>query len=232
VRKGSDVIEYTLQKPDANKRSSRYDVVYKMNGSVFTIVETVSELGGTLRDCFEDNIYYVYELKGEDILPTVNKIAPKLQYNLEINTGGDVEFVVEEFGGRKNVYYRMHLLQAMEQIYIQTATDEMKRQVNGLNNVYKTVPYGYDGKPCNYIVKMIRIPNTENKYPYRFMDIIGIIVQYGITVGDEDVDSRADDMVDMEVDDEGRKKRQHNSDSDSYASLKTTTDFYSKKDDI
>jgi hypothetical protein len=99
-------------------------------------------LGGTLRDCLEDNIYNVYELKGEDILPSVNKIAPKLEYQLEINTEGDVESVVEEFGGKKNVYYRMHLLQAMEQIYIQTATDEMKRQVNGVNNVYKAVPYG------------------------------------------------------------------------------------------
>jgi hypothetical protein len=231
VRKGSDIIEYTLQKPDANKRSPRYDVVYKMNGSVFTIVETVQELGGTLRDCFEDNIYNVYELKGEDILPSVNKTAPKLEYQLEINAEGDVEFVVEEFNKRKNVYYKMHLLQAMEQIYIQTASDEMKRQVNGVNNVYKAVPYGYDGKLCNYIVKMIRIPNTENKYTYRFMDIIRIIVQYGITVGDE-LDSRADDMVDLEIDDEGRKKRQHNSDSDSYASLKNTTDFYSKNDDI
>jgi hypothetical protein len=117
VRKGSEIVEYTLQKPNANTISPRYDVVYKMNGSVFTIVETVLELGGTLRDCFEDNIFNVYELTGEDILPTVNKIAPKLEYHLEINTEGDVEFVVEEFGGRKNVYYRMHLLQAMEQIY-------------------------------------------------------------------------------------------------------------------
>jgi hypothetical protein len=203
VRKGSDIIEYTLQKPNANNRPPRYDVVYKMYGSVFTIVERVEELGGALRDCFEDNIYNVFELTGEDILATVNKIAPKLEYQLEINTEGDVEFVVEEFGGGKNVYYRMHLLQAMEQIYIQTATDEM----------------------------MIKIPNTENKYTYRFMDIIGIIVQYGITEGDEEVDSRADDIVDMEVDDEGGKKRQHNSDSDNYASLKTKRDFYSKKDD-
>jgi hypothetical protein len=78
-------------------------------------------------------------------------------------------------------------------------------------------------KTMYFIVKMIRIPNMENKYTYRFMDIIGIIVQYGITIGDEDVDSR--------MDDKGGKKRQHNSDSDSYDSLKTTRDFYSKKDD-
>jgi hypothetical protein len=116
VRKGSDVIEYTLQKPDANKRSPRYDVVYKMSGKVFTIVEIVQELGGVLRDCFEDKLDYVFELTGEEILPIVNKIAPKLEYNIEINSEGDVEFVVEEFGGKKNVYYRMHLLQAMEQI--------------------------------------------------------------------------------------------------------------------
>jgi hypothetical protein len=83
----------------------------------------------------------------------------------------------------------------------------MKRQVNGPNNVYKVVPYGYDGRLCNYIVKMIKIPNTEKKYTYSFMDIIGIIVQYGITVGDEDLHSRADDMVDMEFDDGGGKKR-------------------------
>jgi hypothetical protein len=41
VRKGSDIVEYTLQKPDPNTRSPRYDVVYKINGKVFTIVETV-----------------------------------------------------------------------------------------------------------------------------------------------------------------------------------------------
>jgi hypothetical protein len=62
-----------------------------------------------------------------------------------------------------NVFYRIHLRDGLEQIYkAQTVTDEIKTKINGVNNIYKVVPFGYDCSLSNYIVKMIKIPNTDN----------------------------------------------------------------------
>jgi hypothetical protein len=39
----------------------------------------------------------------------------------------------------------MHLREGMEQIYKEkTAADEVKTKINGLNNIYEAVPFGYD----------------------------------------------------------------------------------------
>jgi hypothetical protein len=91
----------------------------------------------------------------------------------------------------------MHLRDGIEQIYkTQIATDEVKTKINGVNNIYKAVPFGYDSKLSNYIVKMIKIPNTDNKVTYRFMDIFEIIDQHRITVSyndDNDNNNNDDD---------------------------------------
>jgi hypothetical protein len=74
-------------------------------------------------------------------------------------------------------------MEGMEQIYReQTVTDEVKTEINGENNIYKAVPYGYEGSLCNYIIKMIKIPNTVNKFSYNFMDMFEIIEQYHIKI--------------------------------------------------
>jgi hypothetical protein len=39
-----------------------YKIVYKMDGLVHTVVETVKELGCTLRDCFEDKTPLIFQL--------------------------------------------------------------------------------------------------------------------------------------------------------------------------
>jgi hypothetical protein len=68
------------------------------------------------------------------------------------------------------------LREGIEEIYRgKTATDEIKIKINGLNNICKVVPFGYDGRLSNYIVKMIKIPKTDNKFTYSFMDIFEII---------------------------------------------------------
>jgi hypothetical protein len=55
-----------------------------MDGSVFTIVESVKELLGTRRDCFKD-YGVVFVLIKEEILPNVIKVAPPLQFEYNIN---------------------------------------------------------------------------------------------------------------------------------------------------
>jgi hypothetical protein len=147
-----------------------------MDGSIYTVVETVKELDNTLRDCFENKNNLTFQLTGHSMLPGIPRIPPKMEYKLNVNQYGDVVFILEIFNKRKNVYYRMHLRDGIEQIYkMQTVTDEIKTKINGVNNIYKAVPFGYDGILSNYIVKMIRIPNTDYKITYRFMDIFEII---------------------------------------------------------
>jgi hypothetical protein len=64
-------------------------------------------------------------------------------------------------------------MEGMEQIYReQTVTDEVKTEINGQNNIYKAVRYGYDGSLYHYIVKMIKIPNSINKLSYYFIGYV------------------------------------------------------------
>jgi hypothetical protein len=79
---------------------------------------------------------------------------------------------------------------------VQTASDEVKTKINGLNNIYKAVPFGYEGRLSNYIVKMIKIPNTDNKFTYSFMDLFEIIDQYHIAVSYNDDNDNNDDYDD------------------------------------
>jgi hypothetical protein len=60
-----------------------------MDGSVHTVVETVKKLGDTLRDCFENN-FHGFLLVGDAVLPEVNKNAPPLRFEYDINDYGDV----------------------------------------------------------------------------------------------------------------------------------------------
>jgi hypothetical protein len=207
-----------------------------MDGSVHTVVETVKKLGDTLRDCFENNSV-AFLLVGEVILPEVNKEAPPLRFEYNINDYGDVAFILEEFENRKNVLYKMHLTEGGEEIYKrQTVTDEMKVQVNGENNIYEAVWFGVEGDLYNYIVKKIKIPNTNNRFTYRFMNIFEIIDQYRVAPrqsgGDDELDSRAEDMKNIVLDGPKPRKRRHDSDTESnnsYGSIESTTRFYSKK---
>jgi hypothetical protein len=117
-----------------------------------------------------------------------------MEYKLNINQYGDVVFILENFNKQKNAYYRMHLREGIEQIYReQTATDEEKRKINGLNNVQKAEAYGIEGNLCNYIIKMIKIPNAADKFSYRLMNIFEIVEQYHIKIiynnNDDDLDS-------------------------------------------
>jgi hypothetical protein len=83
----------------------------------------------------------------------------------------------------------------------------------------------------NYIIMEINIPNTDNKCTYRFMNIFEIINQYRVKLFEnEELDSRAEDKENIVLDGGLAKKRQHNSDTDSYASLKTTAEFYENDD--
>jgi hypothetical protein len=206
-----------------------------MDGSVHTVVETVKKLGDTLRDCFEnDTVAFV--LVGQAVLPEVNKIAPPLHFEYDINDYGDVTFILNEFKKRYNVYYKMHLMEAYEEIYKrQTVTDKVKAQINGENNIYEAVPYGVEGNACNYIVKKIKIPNNSfTGFTYRFMNIFEIIDQYRVAPrqsGNDELDSRLEDFKNIDIDIDGvkPKKRSHDSDTDSYASIESTTNFYSKK---
>jgi penicillin-binding protein-related factor A (putative recombinase) len=77
-----------------------------------------------------------------------------MEYKLNINQYGDVVLTLENFNKQKNVYYRMHLRDGIEEIYKeQTAIHEIKVKINGLDNICKAVPFGYDGRLSNYIVK-------------------------------------------------------------------------------
>jgi hypothetical protein len=216
------------------KKTPRFDVVYDMDGRVHTIVETVKELNITFRNCFEDKDDVVFVLIEKEKLPDVNKDAPPLQFKYNINKYGDVLFIVEVFKGRKNVKYRMHLTEGNEQVYPrQTVTHEEKEEINGPNIKYRAVRYGFDGIDCNYIIMEIKIPNTNNGFTYSFMDIFEIIDQYRVRPRQSDndeLDSRAEDMENIVLDGAIAKKRKHNSDTDSYASLKTTKDFYENND--
>jgi hypothetical protein len=206
-----------------------------MDGSVFTIVESVKELGNGMRDCFEDNLHTIFVLKGQAMLPDVSKIVPPLEFEYNINVYGVVPFILNEFKKRENVLYKMHLTEGLEDIYKpQTVTDEKKIQVNGLDNIYKAISYRLEGNVCNYIVKMIKVPNTNNRFTYRFMNIFEIIDQYRLTSrrsgGGDELDSRMEDMKNIVLDGDIPRKRKHNSHSDSYASLKTMIEFHENDD--
>jgi hypothetical protein len=162
-----------------------------------------------------------------------------MEYKLNINqySNGDEVFILENFNKQKNVYYRMHLRDGIEEIYKdKTATNEIKTKINGLNNTYKVVPFGYDGRLSNYIVKIIRIPNTDNKLTYRFMEIFEIIDQYHMAVSynddndnnniyDENSDSISGDEENSVVSHPRARKRA--CDLESYISIKTMSKFYS-----
>jgi hypothetical protein len=185
-----------------------------------------------MRDCFENKEDVVFILTGKEIQPDVNKIAPPLHFEYEINKYNDVLFILEGYGKKKNVKYRMHLSEVSEEVYPrQTVTDEEKIKINGPNIKYRAVRYGLDGIDCNYIIMLINIPNTNNKYTFCFMNIFEIIDQYRVAPrqsrdGDE-LDSRAEDMENIVLDGGKPKKRMHNSETNSYNSIKTTSEFYS-----
>jgi hypothetical protein len=75
--KNSNVIQYARNKPEPDKGLPRFDVVYKMDGSIYTDVETVKELGNALRDCFEDKIHLTFQLTGQFMLSCIPRVAPK-----------------------------------------------------------------------------------------------------------------------------------------------------------
>jgi hypothetical protein len=205
-----------------------------MDGSVRTILEVVKELGYKFRDCFEDKMDMIFYLIEKEKLPDVNKEAPALHFDYDVNKYGDVLFILEGYAKRKNVKYRMHLTEGGEQVYpSQTVTDDEKIKINGPNIQYRGVRYGPNGVGCNYIIMQIKIANTD-RITYRFMDIFEIIDQYRIAPrksdNDDDLNSRAEDKKNIVLDGDIPRKRQHNSDSDSYASLKTTAEFYENND--
>jgi hypothetical protein len=117
VVKNSNVIQYTLNKPELDKKLFRFDIVYKMDGSIYTVVEIVKELENTLRDCFEDKNNLTFRLTGQSILSGIPRIAPKMEYKLNINKYGDVVFILENFNKHKNVFYRMLLGDGIEKMY-------------------------------------------------------------------------------------------------------------------
>jgi hypothetical protein len=127
----------------------------------------------------------------------------------------------------------MRLTEGSEEIYKwQTVTDEMKVQVNGQNNIYEVVAYELEGSMCNYIVKKIKIPNTNNRFTYLFMNIFEIIDQYRVAPrqsGDGFKDGRHEEYSYGWSE---TKKKKHDSDTESnnnYGSIESTTRFYSKK---
>jgi hypothetical protein len=95
--KNSNVIQYTLNKPEPDKGLPRFDIVYKMDGSIYTVVETVKKLENTLRDCFEDKNHLTFQLTGQSTLSSIPRIGHKMQYQLNINEYGDVVFILENF---------------------------------------------------------------------------------------------------------------------------------------
>jgi hypothetical protein len=134
VRKKSRIVEYSIYKQLPGKRLPRFDVVYNMDGSVHTVIESVKELGYMFRDCFEEKFGMIFVLTGKEILPDVNKVAPPLQFKYNINKYNDVLFILEGYGKTKNVKYKMHLTESTEEVYPrQTVTDEEKIQINGLD---------------------------------------------------------------------------------------------------
>jgi hypothetical protein len=87
-----------FNKPEHKKRLPRlFDAVYKMDGSIYTVVETVKGLGNTLRYWFEDKNYLTFQLRGQSLLPGISKIASKIEYKLNINQYGEVVFILENF---------------------------------------------------------------------------------------------------------------------------------------
>jgi hypothetical protein len=198
-------------------------------------MEVVKELKYNMRDCFEDKDDVIFYLIEKEKLPDVNKEAPPLHFEYNVNKYNDVLFILEGYGKKKNVKYKMHLTEGTEEVYPrQTVTDEEKEQINGPNIKYRAVRYGLNGTDCNYIIMEIKIPNTNNKHTYRFINIIEIINQYRVkpreSEDDDDLDSRAEDKKNIVLDGGLARKRQHNSNSDSYASLKTTAEFYENDD--
>jgi hypothetical protein len=77
----------------------------------------VKELENALRDCFEDKNDLTFQLTWQSILPTIPNIAPKIEYKLNINQYSDIVFILENFNKQKNVYYRVHLRDGIEEIY-------------------------------------------------------------------------------------------------------------------
>jgi hypothetical protein len=62
IMKNSNVIQYALNKVEPDKRLLRFDIVYKMDGLIYTVIETVKELENALRDCFEDKNDLTFQL--------------------------------------------------------------------------------------------------------------------------------------------------------------------------
>jgi hypothetical protein len=90
VRNKARIVEYSIYKQVVDKKLPRFDVVYNMDGSVHTIIESVKELGYMFRDCFEDKMDMIFVLTGKEMLPDVNKDAPPLQFQYNINKYNDV----------------------------------------------------------------------------------------------------------------------------------------------
>jgi hypothetical protein len=97
VVKNFNVIQYALSKPDPDKGLPRFDVVCKMDGSIYTVVETVKKLGNVLGDYFEDKNHLTFQLTKQFILPGISRIEIKSEYKLNINQYGDVVFILESF---------------------------------------------------------------------------------------------------------------------------------------
>jgi hypothetical protein len=76
-----------------------------MDGLVYIVVEKVKKFGYTLRDCFEDKTPLIFQLTGQQILPSIIKISLKMEYTLNINSYSKVIFILEGYNTRKNVRY-------------------------------------------------------------------------------------------------------------------------------
>jgi hypothetical protein len=81
VVKNSNNIQYAFNKPEPDKGLPRFDVVYKMDAWIHTVVETGKELGNTLRDCFEDKNHLTFQVTGQLMLPCILRLVPKRNIN-------------------------------------------------------------------------------------------------------------------------------------------------------
>jgi hypothetical protein len=48
VMKSSNIIQYAIHNRDANRGLHKFDIVYKIDGLIYTLAETVKELENTL----------------------------------------------------------------------------------------------------------------------------------------------------------------------------------------
>jgi regulator of replication initiation timing len=94
VVKNSNIIQYALNKPELDKKLLKFDIIYKMDGSIYTIVETIKELKNTFKNCFENNNNLTFQLTRQSMLSGIPRIAPKMEYKLNINQYGDVIFIL------------------------------------------------------------------------------------------------------------------------------------------